>query len=193
MTETDIPCPLNFYAETKYQGELSVLEVSSDALIIRTNFFGWGTPLRSSFSDWILRSLEDHQPLNMFSDGYFTPILINDLIDLIIKLVTSNMNGTFNVAGADRVSKYEFACELARTFGHSTERINPVNMDSFNFKAARPKDMSLWSQKTESILNRPMPTLIESLLRLKALREAQWPNTLGAAVPGSEIIPDSSV
>ena len=193
MTETDDPSPLNIYAKTKYEGELSVLEVCPDALIIRTNFFGWGTSIRTSFSDWILRSLEEHRPLNMFSDGYFTPLLVNDLIDLIVKLVDSDATGTINLGGADRVSKYEFALELAQRFDYPTEKINPVSMDTFDFKATRPKDMSLRSSKAESILNKPMPSLTTSLIRLKELRFGHWHETLELAIAGSAIHPDPAL
>jgi len=192
MTETDDLSPLNIYAKTKIQGENSVLEVCLDALIIRTNFFGWGTSLRASFSDWILRSLEERQTLNMLTDGYFTPILINDLINLIVEFVDAGASGTFNVCGVDRVSKYEFALELARTFDYSTELINPVSIDSFNFKATRPKEMSLRSSKAESVLNRPMPILAESLLRLKGLRKEKWPDILESAITGPTLLPDSA-
>jgi dTDP-4-dehydrorhamnose reductase len=189
-SESDPPSPMNTYAKTKYQGELSVLEACPDALIIRTNFFGWGTPVRTSFSDWILNSLENREQLNMFSDGYFTPILINDLVELIIRLIDIEASGIINVGGSDRVSKYEFALELARTFDYPTDRITPVSMDSFGFNAARPKDMSFRSEKIESILATKMPALADSLARLKSLQSKGWPQMLESAISGPVFIPN---
>jgi dTDP-4-dehydrorhamnose reductase len=55
--EEDAPYPLNMYATTKLQAEEVVLQACPDALVIRTNFFGWGTSIRASFSDWIINSL----------------------------------------------------------------------------------------------------------------------------------------
>src|SRR3990172_2116970 len=51
-TEDDVPAPLNIYARTKREAEEVVLEECRNSLIIRTNFFGWGTPARASFSEF---------------------------------------------------------------------------------------------------------------------------------------------
>lgn len=185
MTETDEPSPLNIYAKTKYQGELSVLEVCPAALIIRTNFFGWGTTLRASFSDWILNSLAVDRPMNMFVDSYFTPILINDLIDSTTRLIESGASGTFNAGGAERISKYEFGIRLAKTFEYSTENINPVSMDSFHSNAIRPKDMSLDSNKMKAFLNAELRTLDQSLTNLRELRSQGWPQILESGLAKS--------
>ena len=53
-TENDIKSPLNNYAKTKSQAEDEILALNKDALIIRTNFFGWGPSYKNSFSDKIL-------------------------------------------------------------------------------------------------------------------------------------------
>lgn len=183
-TESEPPSPVNTYARTKYEGEICVREACPDALIIRTNFFGWGTSIRASFSDWILGRLENSQELNMFTDAYFTPVLINDLTGMIIRLVESGATGIINIGGADRISKYEFALELAREFDCSTEQIIPVSMDSMDFQAARPKDMSIDSHKIQSLLKTKMPTLAGSLARLKSLRDDGWPGALESAIAG---------
>ena len=45
--------PLNNYAKTKGEGEKAVLVKNPTALVIRTNFFGWGPTYKASFSDKI--------------------------------------------------------------------------------------------------------------------------------------------
>ena len=62
--EYDIPNPLNNYALTKYKAEKIVLSINPQALVIRTNFFGWGPPWRKSFSDTIIFHLR--QQLDIF-------------------------------------------------------------------------------------------------------------------------------
>ena len=183
-TESESPTPVNVYARTKFEGETSVREACPDALIVRTNFFGWGTSVRTSFSDWVLGRLRDGQDLNMFSDAYFTPVLINDMVDLILKLVDHEATGVINIGGADRISKYGFALELAREFGYSADRITPVSMDTIDLNAVRPKDMSFSSQKIESLLDTKMPALADSLARLKSLSVSGWPGALESAIAG---------
>lgn len=179
--ETDIPTPLNVYAKTKAIAEEEVLQTCTDGLIIRTNFFGWGTQRRSSFSDWILNNLSTNSELTMFQDSYFTPILINDLVDIILKLVCSDARGIFNVVGRERVSKYEFAIKLAQYFGYPITSIKPIEMDKHAFKATRPKDMSLSSQKISAYLGKSMPNVDESLSSLLDLKKMGWHNKIHAA------------
>ena len=168
-TETDTPCPQNVYARTKLQGEREALQACPDALVIRTNFFGWGTSVRESFSDWVLNALEHGQELTMFSDVFFTPILVNDLIELILDLVQHGAAGVVHVAGAERISKYDFALKLAETFGHPKDRIHDMSVGDFTFKAPRPQDMSLSSETAARYLGVRMPDVKEGLERLRSL------------------------
>ncbi|MBI3954325.1 MAG: SDR family oxidoreductase [Chloroflexi bacterium] len=187
-TEADRPAPLNVYARTKWEAEQAVLEACPDALIIRTNFFGWGTPVRPSFSDWVLRGLEEGRELHMFLDVFFTPILINSLGELLLELVERGTAGVFHVAGGERLSKYEFGLKLAETFGYPSGRIRPSSVDEFPFKAQRPKDMSLRTDAVTRLLGRQMPLVSEGLARLRRLGEAGWPTAVGAALQGADTL-----
>ena len=50
LTEEDSPCPINVYGRTKRQAEIVVLEEDPRALVLRTNFYGWGVQSRGSKS-----------------------------------------------------------------------------------------------------------------------------------------------
>ncbi len=181
-TETDTPAPTNNYGRTKWLAEQAVLGACPNALIVRTNFYGWGTSVRRSFSDWIIENLESRTELTMFSDVYFTPILINQLVDTIIKLIGRQASGLFHVAGSERVTKHDFALRLAEAFGYPSDRIRPISVDGFSFKARRPKEMSLNSGKAEGFLQIRMPTVVEGLERLRSLRGSGWPQELRNAI-----------
>ena len=167
--EDDPPSPLNVYGRTKLQAEEDLLKLCPDALVIRTNFYGWGTSLRRSFSDWILTALQESGEITMFTDVFFTPVLTDDLIDLVIELHNSGATGIFNVAGRKRLSKLDFAFRLARLFDYPTDKISATSVEGFPFKAQRPKDMSLSSSKAELQLGTRMPSLNDGLTRLKNL------------------------
>ena len=168
-TEADVPNPINAYARSKLEAEGVTLKVCPDALIIRTNFFGWGTPIRMSFSDWILHGLAESRELTMFSDVFFTPIVINDLVDAVFQLIARKATGVFHVAGGERLSKYTFALQLAELFNYPKDKIRDISVDDFPFRAKRPKDMSLSSKKVEHYLGVRMRSVQESLDRLKRL------------------------
>ena len=170
-SEEDNPCPINVYAATKLAAEREVIRLCPQALVIRTNFFGWGNGVRTSFSDWLVGALTRAEPLTMFSDVWFSPILINDLIDLTMKLYDRGATGIYHIAGGERLSKHDFALKLAEVFRLPSAGISSISVEHFPFKAARPRDMSLSSQKAESFLGISMPLIQEGLYRLRTLRE----------------------
>ena len=194
--EQDTPYSLNVYARTKLEAEKAVLQGCSNALVVRTKFFGWGTPVRTSFSDWILQSLAQGRELTMFSDVFFTPILIDDLVDLILRLVERGATGVFNVAGGTRLSKHDFALKLAGAFSYPTDGIRSISVEGYPFTAPRPRDMSLNSDKTQSYLGVQMPNVEDGLRRLVDLKREGRHHVLEEAmhighpmsgVPGVEV------
>ena len=168
-SENDNTCPLNVYASTKILAEKQVSEICPESLIIRTNFFGWGPSNRQSFSDWIIQSIQNNKKLTMFTDVMFTPIITDELVNTIMKLVNINANGLFHVSGKDRISKYDFALCLAKVFEYKTDNIIPISVDDFKFKATRPKDMSLNTNKASKTIGNSLPSVIECLELLKKL------------------------
>ena len=180
--EGDTPCPLNVYASTKLEAEQAVLRAYPDALIIRTNFFGWGTSVRTSFSDWIINALEGGGDLTMFSDVFFSPVLISDLVELMLALVERGGAGIFHVAGRDRLTKYDFAIKLAEVFDYPKDKIGAISVEGFPFNAPRPKDMSLACEKAEEYLGARMPPVEEGLKRLRELASQGYPAELERAL-----------
>ena len=173
-TEDDEPAPLNVYAKTKLRAENVVLNECSEALVIRTNFFGWCSPGRTSFSDWILQGLKQGQELTMFSDVFFNPILIDHLVDVVVNLIYREAVGVFNVAGATRLSKFDFAMQLSKVFGYPANRIRDTSVSDFPFKAQRPNDMSLSVEKVTKYLKRKMPSVSEGIDALHTMRPSDW-------------------
>lgn len=176
--------PLNVYAQTKADAEIEIVRVCPDALIVRTNFFGWGSSLKASFSDWILSSLRARRSLSMFTDVFFTPILVNDLIDAALALSAQGARGVYHVAGRERVSKHAFGLAVARAFGLDASLIHPASVDSFSFAARRPHDMSLSTSKASDLLGKPMPSLQEGIERLMLLEQDHLPDLLAEAIRG---------
>lgn len=185
--EVETPAPVNVYAQTKTDAETAVLDVCPQALIIRTNFYGWGPPKSISFSDWIVSALERGETLGMFTDVFFTPILMNDLAEIILELVAAGACGLYHVAGGERLSKYDFARRIADVFSLSPTRIQPTSVEEVRLQAARPKDMSLRTDKVARFLGRQMPTANEGLKRLRWLRENGWPHAVDGVHRSSSV------
>jgi dTDP-4-dehydrorhamnose reductase len=158
-SESDIPCPLNEYARSKLLGEALVQKVCPGALVVRTNFFGWGHAGRQSFSDWILASLRAGKSIPLFDDVHFTPILADALALTAHKLAEGGASGIFNITGDDRVSKYAFGQQLAKRFELPAELIQHGQMGLAQLRATRPIDMSLANAKTRSYVGASLGSL----------------------------------
>ena len=166
--ETEPKSPVNLYGKTKGEGEDVVLKNNPSALLIRTNFFGWGPEYKASFSDKILRNLESGQISKLFQDVYYTPISVGTMRNAIEILLEQNAKGMFNVVSNERISKYQFGIMLATVFGYPTQLIEPISIDEMTDLTARPKDMSLSNHKLSVHLNEPVSSLERQLNDLKA-------------------------
>ena len=166
-TEESTTNPVNIYGETKLLGEQQVLENCKDALIVRTNFFCWGAKYRQSFSDFILNKLKNNKQSNLFSDVYFTPILVDELVKHTHQLIDSNAMGIFNIVGSERMSKYEFGIKLAKHFNFDSGLINKISINDKSSLVKRPKDMSLSNTKLCQALNCEIASFDEQLQTLK--------------------------
>jgi len=167
VSEDDFTKPTNIYAKTKFLGEQEVLKNCKNALAIRTNFFGWGVTYRQSFSDFILNKLRKNKQIDLFSDVFFTPILASELSKVVHRLISLNFCGIFNVAGGERISKYEFGIKLAECFNLDSGLINKISISDKPNLTKRPKDMSLSNVKLRQTHNCEIASLNEQLQTLK--------------------------
>ena len=159
--------PINEYGKSKALAEKVILNENSSALIIRTNFFGWGTSYRSSFSDIVLNTLRLNKKLNLFKDVYYTPILISEFVKIINILILNNDSGIFNIVSNERITKYQFGLLLANKFRLNTNLIQKVSINDNHELVQRPKDMSLNNKKVLSITRYNLLTLEQQIDLLK--------------------------
>ena len=158
QTEEDTISPLNEYGKSKAKGEQEVLKNNNEALIVRTNFFGWGTSYRQSFSDFIVYSLRQEKKITLFEDVYYTPILIQTLIDQIQLLIKDKIKGIINIVSDERISKYDFGILIAELFGLDKSLIEKGSIKNNKSLIQRPSDMSLSNFKIKNLtktLNSP--------------------------------------
>jgi len=147
MTESDECCPLNKYAETKLEAEFMVQSCNPTALIVRTNFYGWGTSYRSSFSDMVIKSLKSQKTVVLFQDVFYSPVIVSSLAETVHKLVNLNSCGIYNIVSDDSISKYEFGLKLAEIFNLNHKLIIPGKLSDNQDFVKRPEIMTLSNKK----------------------------------------------
>jgi len=160
--------PINIYAQTKAAGEIAVLDACPSAIVARTNFFGWGLPYRKSFSDTIIETLRSGREIGLFRDAYFTPILMELLIQSAHELIEADAEGLFHVVGDERLSKYEFGLRIAEVFGLDSGLVQPTLLEERRDLAPRPLDLSLDNRKMRAVIRHPIGNVDSQLRQLLA-------------------------
>jgi dTDP-4-dehydrorhamnose reductase len=163
LAESSPVTPVNVYGRTKAEAELHVLKAHPLALLIRTNFYGWGTSYRRSFSDVIIEELRSGKDLNLFADVFYTPILVGKVVIAAHDLIDTKATGIVNIVGDERISKYEFGIRIAEEFSLDAGLIKPGLLADQVALVQRPYDMSLSNQKVSKLLNRKLGGVSEHL------------------------------
>ncbi|HOC67160.1 MAG TPA: sugar nucleotide-binding protein, partial [Methanothrix soehngenii] len=97
------------------------------------------------------------------TDQFITPTLNNNLAAMVLEAADRHLSGIYHLSGAARVSRYDFACELARAFDLDRRLIIPSQMSDIGWLARRPMDSSLDTSKASRTLKNGPLNLYESL------------------------------
>lgn len=147
-SEDSEPNPLNYYASTKYFGELEILNNSNFPLIIRTNIIGQNLK-KSSFTDWVIKELSQSNTIDGYNNIFFNPIHVDFLSEIILKVVKQN-NFPFkilNVGSFNKISKYDYIALLAEKFNFKLNLVNNVSVQNFKDGIERPFNTFLNSER----------------------------------------------
>ena len=116
-TEEDMPNPINYYAKTKRDGEIVVLENNHNAVVIRTNIYGFHLESGKSLAEWAIDNLQQGKSISGFTDVYFNPVYTKQLCEVIKDIITAKyFKGILNVTSKEYCSKYEFLLRIAQQF-----------------------------------------------------------------------------
>ena len=138
-TEESKPNPLSYYGRAKLAGENAVIASGVPCAILRTMIlYGTGVNVKPNFALWLVNQLSQDQPVRIVDDQYGHPTLVDDLALAIRRVIELNKPDLFHVCGADYISRYDFALELARVFGFRTDLITPIKTAELKQKAVRP-------------------------------------------------------
>ena len=156
----------NYYAFSKYAGELAAANVPST--ILRTNFFGPSERIgRTSLSDWLVKSFRDEASITVFDDVLFSPLGIATLSRVIADVIDKRPAGVFNAGSRSGMSKADFAFALADALGLSVNAVRRGQSAEVKLTAYRPKDMRMDSSRFEATIGAPMPMLLDEIRSMK--------------------------
>ena len=150
--ETNIPKPINYYGFTKLKAEEIILSTSKNNVVLRTSVI-YGTGTQSRFTNWILSYLREKRPVDPFVDQFNSPTLVDDLSQVMLKILKNDISGLFHATGPTCVNRYDFAVMLAKEFNLDSNLVKPVTSSQKKQNAPRPISTCLNSSKLEEEIN----------------------------------------
>ena len=166
--EVDDPrSPQSVYGRTKAEAEAELLQLLPGCCIARTSWlFGAGG---KCFPDTILKLADTRPALDVVNDQRGCPTYTVDLARALIALCRKNAAGIVHVTNAGNCTWFEFAREVLRGAGRSTE-VRPVTSQQFVRPAPRPVN-SVLSAKSLHRYGIELPEWQDALRRYLRERE----------------------
>jgi dTDP-4-dehydrorhamnose reductase len=177
-TENDIPNPLGVYAQSKLDGEKTVLAVMPDAAVARVNFFGWSLSGTRSLSEFFFNNLSAGRFCNGFTDVYFCPMFVGDLADTLIKMLACRLSGIYHVVGSEALSKYDFGLRIARKFGFDENKVIPISVEESGLKAKRSHNLRMSIHKLSTDLSQDIPSVSTGIDRFYTQYQQDYPQNM---------------
>ena len=137
---TDKPNPINYYGQTKYEGELAVQSTLQKYFIVRISWvFGING---NNFVKTMLRLGKERDEISVVADQIGSPTYTYDLAKLLVEMIKTDKYGIYHATNEGYCSWYEFTCEIFKQAGINTKVI-PIRTEDYPTKAKRPKNSRL--------------------------------------------------
>lgn len=142
--EDDPVDPANYYAETKYAGEVAARSAAEATVLRPSVVYGRGA---DNFATWALSELDAGEELSIVDDQVSAPTYAPDLARACLGVAERGLTGTYHAAGPTSLSRYEFTVELADAFGYDVDLVSAISTEELGQDAARPVDSTLDSER----------------------------------------------
>lgn len=156
--------PLNVYGNTKLEGELAVANNLEKYFIVRIAWvFGKNG---NNFIKTMLKVGKTHDEIRVVNDQIGTPTYTYDLARLLVDMIETEKYGYYHATNeGGYISWYDFAKEIFKQAGYSTNVI-PVSTAEYGLsKAARPFNSRLDKSKLTENGFKLLPTWQDALSR----------------------------
>jgi len=161
--------PLNYYGQTKLEGELAVSSTIDKFFIVR---IAWAFGLNgNNFVKTMVNVGRTHDTVRVVNDQTGSPTYCFDLARLLVDMIETDKYGYYHSTNeGDYISWYDFTCEIYRQAGMDT-RVIPVTTEEYGLSvAARPFNSRLDRGKLREAGFEPLPQWQDAVARY--LREA---------------------
>jgi len=170
--EGDFASPPSVYGKTKLQGEQAVLAANSQALVFRTNFFGWSQSGEKGILDFFARGIETGTAMTGFSDYIVSSLYMGDLFDLLVEAVMKEATGLIHLTSSTPLSKYDFGVTVAQALEGDVSLVHQGLLADQSMLGNRGHNLGLSVTKLHELLGHSIPSTIQGIARALAERQA---------------------
>lgn len=139
--------PVNYYGQTKWEGEQALRRATGNHLVLRISWlcgmFG------SNFVKTMLRLGRKRLELKVVDDQWGSPSFAGGVVGHTWTLLKAGETGTFHSSSRGLITWYDFANAIFEKEGIAV-KVNAVPSDQFPTEAARPRFSKLNTKKIES-------------------------------------------
>ena len=136
-TEADLPSPSNVYGKTKVDSEVYLLEHHPAAVSVRCALiYGKAIEQPPTFTENMILTLEKGETVNLFTDEYRTPVLVDNLAEVLWELAGNDYCGPLNIGGSDKLSRMEMGEVACDILGLNKSLLNATLASGIKFAAA---------------------------------------------------------
>ena len=105
-------------------------------------------------------------------------MLVNDLGEILIKMLERGLHGLYHVVGPESMSKYQFGVEIARKFGLQEGLISPQSVDKSSLTTRRSHNLSLSTHKLSTDLHQNLPDFSTGLDKFFTQYQQSYPQKI---------------
>jgi len=154
--------PVNYYGETKLQGERAVTETLPDYFIIRVSWVFGENGI--NFVKTMLRLAETRDELSVVSDQVGSPTYTKDLAVLIAEMIRTDKYGTYHATNEGNCSWHEFAEAIFDLSGVAV-KANGIPTSAYPTRAKRPMNSIMSKDSLDQAGFKRLPDWTDALRR----------------------------
>lgn len=160
-TESDPVKPLNYYGQTKLEGEQLAQAAGGELLIVRTQSL-YGLRGRNFIKAILGQLAQGKTSLRVVADQISSPTFTVHLADCLLRIVAANARGIVNIAASGQCSWHEFAEAIVAAVRPGIP-VAKLTTAELNFPALRPAFSVLDTARFTTLTGHRPPTWQEGL------------------------------
>jgi dTDP-4-dehydrorhamnose reductase len=166
--EEDATAPLNYYGETKLEGEKQALQHNDRSIVIRTSWVY--SSFGKNFVKTMIRLMTEKESIGVVNDQIGSPTYAGDLAAVTMQIISEGKRtpGIYHYSNEGVISWHDFALEIKALIG-SNCIVNGIPTSAYPTPAKRSAYSAMDTSKIKSTFGIAIPFWKDSLKKCVVL------------------------